>query len=80
MKQILTIGHQHFVLPATANLNLLLKTLSSAREVEKRWHESTTYWDLLTRECAFKVELVKDSAVIDPASRKRIPEQTGGPY
>lgn len=79
MKQILTIGYREFILPASANVNALLKALSTAKPAEKRM-SGDHYCYIIGGNVDIKVELVEDRFVISPSDRKAIPEKTGGPY
>ena len=76
MKTILTIGYHHYELPASANVNLILKALSGAVEMEKNWHEGNYYYTPAKDPGALQVKLVDNKFVID-GKRKIIPEHSG---
>lgn len=79
MKHILTIGYERFALPASANVNAILKALASAKKVKPRFHSGHEYFEE-EGSAEISVRLVDDSFVVDPKKRARIPEKTGGPY
>lgn len=76
MKQILRIDHVDLVLPASTNLNALIKALSSAKRADSRYHESQMFYELKGAP-DIQIKLVSDDLIIDPTKRKAIPANTG---
>ena len=77
MKTILTIGHAHYVLPASANVNVIMKALSGAVQVDDRWNDGETFYHPMDRSVRVKAELVQDRFVIDRKKLKRLPQHAG---
>jgi hypothetical protein len=74
-KIILKFGHRSYILPASVNVNTLIKSLSGAMEADDNYHDGDYYY---TPTEAVKIEIILVDAkfVIDP-KRKRIPEKAG---
>ena len=78
MKTLLTIGHNHFILPDSANVNVLLKALSSAKEVDDNWTGNTYQYVLTDKAPRIEVKMINEKHIIDPKkNRKAIPEKAG---
>lgn len=75
MKTILTIGYEHFVLPASVNLNVVLQALSKAQPVQDRWNGHKDLYVRQDREVKISIKMVPDDAVIDSKKLKQIAEK-----
>lgn len=78
MKQILSLDYQEFVLPASVNLNAILKALSSSKRAKVRYHDGNYYYEVAGTP-AIAIKVVDEKFIIDPSKRKAIPEKTGDP-
>ena len=77
MKTILSIGHNHYLLPASVNVNTLLKTLSGARSLERDWNPVQRDTYKIENEIEIEIKIVKDEQVKPPKKAKQIPEKSG---
>lgn len=77
MKQIISFDYSEYVLPASVNLNAILKALSSAQRVKSRYHAGNYYYEVQDSP-SVEIKLVDEKFIIDPSKRKAIPEVTGG--
>lgn len=74
VKTILTIGYEHFVLPASVNVNSVLQALSKAEPVESKWTGHKELYRRKPREVAISVKMVPDEDVIEPKKLRAIAE------
>lgn len=73
MKIILTIGYQHFLLPASANVNAIISVLNKSTPLnfDKVGEDYVYVTETDTDRAKLKIEMVDDNKVIDPAKVKR---------
>jgi hypothetical protein len=74
LKTILTIGHEHFLLPASANINAVLAILAKAQPLRREWKASGEVYYPEATPMRVSVEIVPDSHIIDTKKLKAIPE------
>lgn len=73
MKTIIKIGHDHYLVPSSANLNTLLKTLGEMKEL--RWNYREHGKSIYTIEGPVRVEAIiaRDAEVAEKPKPKAIP-------
>ena len=80
MKTIIRIGYQDYLLPASANVNLLLKTLGDAVELESKLESKFLDAQQIYFPCKdhreIEVRVVRDSQVLD-GKQKLLKEKAG---
>jgi hypothetical protein len=74
MKTLLTIGYEHFILPASVNVNGLLAALQKAQPVDDKWVDNQKVYIRKDCEVTIEVKLVQDSCFIDSKKLKALPE------
>jgi hypothetical protein len=75
MKTLLTIGYNHFILPASVNVNAILAALQKAQPVRKEYKaDHHVYYPETGRGAEISIELIKDSHVHETKKLKAIPE------
>lgn len=75
MKTILTIGYNHFVLPASVNVNAILAALQKAQRVESKLHKNRIIYIRDDGDPRIEVKLVDDDMVLDSKKLKQLPER-----
>lgn len=75
MKTILTIGHQHFLLASSANVNAIIATLSKAHRCDRTYRTHGYIYHVSEGEPEIEITLVKDSQIIERPKRKQIAEK-----
>lgn len=80
MKTILCIGHRHFLIPSSANLNTIIAVLSKATQLDRDWSESGgEIYRLDKRPDEISVKLVKDTQVIVVQNKPKTIAETASP-
>jgi hypothetical protein len=74
-RTILCLGHRHYLLPASANINLLLKAFSGAVELDDQYHDGEYFYRPL-KQVKIEIKFVDPRFVLD-GKRKMIPERCG---
>jgi len=75
-KTILTIGYREYLLPASANVNVLLKALAGCVELESRFHDGQQFYFPSKKSITIKIETVDARQVIE-GKQIMIPEKCG---
>jgi hypothetical protein len=75
MKTLLTIGYEHFILPASVNVNALLAALQKAQPVDDKWVDNQKVYIRKDREVTIEIKLVQDSCVIDSKKTEGSPRE-----
>lgn len=76
MKAILTINHDHFILPDSANVNLILKTLSACVEVRPNY-EVNELFQVQADAVRVSVKMVDAKRIIPLRTPKAIAQKAG---
>ena len=76
MKTIIRIGYRDYLLPASANVNLLLKTLGDAVELEVKFIDAQQIYFPCKDHREIEVRVVRDSQVLD-GKQKLLKEKAG---
>ena len=76
MKTILSIGHRHYLLPDSANVNTILKALSAARELDRRWDSTSNRerYTLAPDAVDVSIKMISPKDILDPKKPKQIAE------
>jgi hypothetical protein len=75
MKTVLEIGYNKYLLPASANVNQLIKILGEAKELRYEGRGNQDHWTV-QEPPEVKVSVVKDSQIIYPKKPKLIAEKS----
>ena len=77
MAVILNIGYTHFLLPESANVNLIIKSLSHAKKLEREYDQEKGKYFYYHNETMVDIEVkIVSSADIIPAEKpEKIPPQ-----
>lgn len=73
MKTILSIGYNHYLVPASVNINHVLAALQKCTMLEHKY-ERGGYYLPKDEEPRIEVKLVQDQTVRDRPKRKALPE------
>jgi hypothetical protein len=79
MAVILDIGYAHFLLPESANVNLIIKSLSKARKMRRDYDVENMKYTYTYRDTEYELSLniVSDADIIPAEKTKKLPPQPG---
>ena len=79
MAVILNIGFSRYLLPDNVNVNLLIKSLSKAKELDGNFNSDTAkyFYSIRENKVEIQITIVSDADIIPAEKRKNIPPQPG---